>query len=79
MAIREVAEKALTADLLGRVSFATPDEFLATLTDPPDAKPKTVLGYKVKTKLASPETTGGTKRRAIAQTIAGALKRLKRT
>lgn len=75
--IREAAEGALAADLFGRVSFATPEEFLATLTDPPEAQPKTVLGYKVTTKVAPAETTGGTKK-AIAQTIAGVLKRFKR-
>jgi hypothetical protein len=77
--IHEKAHENLSADAHARVLFASPEEFMTTLTDAASSEPKTVLGYKVKTKVRPPDKeSGGSKQQNIAHTIAGALKRLKR-
>jgi hypothetical protein len=78
--IREQAEAALSADTLARVRFGSPEEFLGALEPPPDPAPTSALGYKVRTKIKSADANAtGARKQAIAQTIAGALRRLRRT
>lgn len=78
--IREAGLTALPAAAFARIVFASPEEFAAGLQDPPTPAPKTVRGYKVKTTVQAADAAAAKGRQdALAQTIAGALRRLKRT
>ncbi len=77
--IREAALTGLPAAEFARVVFASPEEFAAGLQEPPTPAPKTVRGYKVKSKVKSVDAgTAQERQDALTQTIAGALRRLKR-
>lgn len=71
-AARDLPEEARARLLIGPA-----EDLLARLAPPEPAK--TVLGYKVKTTVKGSEGGEGPKRQAIAQAIASALKRLKRS
>lgn len=77
---REAALSALPAAAFSRIVFASPEAFAAGLQEPPTPAPKTVRGYKVKTTVQAADAAAAKDRQdALAQTIAGALRRLKRT
>lgn len=77
--IRAAAQTALPPATFARVGFVSPEEFVAGLEDPPASAPKTVRGYKVKTTVQAADAGAAKERQdALAQTIAGALRRLKR-
>jgi hypothetical protein len=78
--LSEQVQGELAADLAARVRVSAPEAFLAELRPPPEPAPTSTLGYSVRTKITAGDTTSTSARKqAIAQTIAGALRRLRRT
>jgi hypothetical protein len=77
--ISDLAIPTFEPDALACLVLASPDDFIAKLTDTSAADPKSVLGYKVRTKMRnSAPTDGESRREAVARTVADALRRLKR-
>ncbi|MCG3134379.1 MAG: hypothetical protein HMLKMBBP_01685 [Planctomycetes bacterium] len=77
--IQEAALAALPEADFTRIVFTSAEEFVAALAEPAAPPTKTVRGYKVKTQVHVTDVAAAKERQdVLAQTIAGALRRLKR-
>jgi len=80
---KTLATTALTNEDRKRVSYFAPEEFLSFLEEreaETASKEQTVRGYKVKVKYrALGEHEKGSRKKAVAQTVLQALRRMKKT
>lgn len=79
--IEEHVKAALAPDLLARIRCFAPAEFIAFLDEegpPPEPEHKTVLGYKVKTKIKAPSPADAARSQSVTRTIVDALRRIRR-